>query len=53
MMKDLAKLKANIDIYKHLLEKEEEQQSKVEFKDLLKVPYFARSVFPKIDLTPK
>lgn len=53
MMKDLTKLKANIEIYKHLIEKEEEQQSKVEFRDLVKVPYFARSVFPKIDLVPK
>ena len=53
MMKDLSKLKSNIEIYRHLLAKEEEQETKVEFKDLIKVPYFARSKFPGVDLTPK
>ena len=53
MMKDLTKLKANIEIYRHLLEKEEEQNTKVEFKDLIHVPLFTKSVFPTVDLTPK
>lgn len=53
MSKDLTKLKANVEIYQHLLAKENEQQSKVEFADLIKVPYFERSSFPKVNLKEK
>lgn len=53
MTKDLSRLKTNIEIYRHLVEKEEEVENFVSFADLLEHPFFAKSSFPTVDLTKK
>lgn len=49
----MSKLKANIDTFRHLVEKEQEDEAFVSFKDLADVPFFARTSFPNVDLKEK
>lgn len=51
MLKDLTRIKMNVDLYRLLQEKENEANSKIAFSDLAEIPYFARGSFPSVDLT--
>lgn len=53
MLKDLIKIKANVELYKLLKEKEDQQEKRIEFRDLAALDFYAWRMFQFVDFNNK